>query len=159
MLNKVRSTALDLLARREHSKFELEQKLRRKNFALDDIEKVLETLARKGLQSDVRFIENYIAMRSRKGYGPLRIRLELEERGIDKETIGRFLSELDPVWFERALILRIKKFGEKHPANLKEKAKQARYLNYKGFTGDHISRVLSHKGSDPFFGSDPITQD
>jgi regulatory protein len=142
VLAKIHSCALDLLARREHSKFELKRKLSKKDFASSDIEKILKELAEKGLQSDNRFIESYINMRSRRGFGPLRIELELCERGIDKEAMEGFLSASDPVWFELAKTSRIKKFGKDLPANLHEKARRVRYLNYKGFTGDQINMSL-----------------
>jgi len=142
VLAKVRSCAVYLLARREHSRFELTQKLGKKEFALSDIEKVLKELVEKGLQSDNRFIESYINMRSKRGFGPLRIKLELRERGIDKETMEGFLSASDPVWFELAKTSRIKKFGKDLPSDLHEKARQVRYLNYKGFTGEQINMLL-----------------
>jgi len=145
MLAKVRSKALDLLARREHSMFELEQKLSKKNFDTSDIKEVLCMLSENGLQSDDRFTESYIRMRSKKGFGPIRIKLELRERGVDGETAEGFLVSSDSAWFELAKISRSKKFGRDLPKELNEKARQIRYLSYKGFSSDHINRALKNE--------------
>ena len=143
MLAKIRSITLGLLARREHSKFELENKLSNKGFALEDIKEVLKEFVAQGLQSDHRFTESYIRMRSNKGFGPVRIKLELLERGLDKEMVGDFLASFDLDWFELARISWVKKFGEKAPVDFKEKAKQLRYLSYKGFNNEHINEIFN----------------
>ncbi len=132
---KIRSCALDLLAYREHSKFELQQKLCRKGFAANDVKKVIEELAQQGLQSDSRFTESYINMRRKRGFGPRRIQMELRERGIDMELN-------DPEWSEWARTLRAKKFGEKIPQDFNERVREMRYLYYKGFTSEQIKEIM-----------------
>lgn len=142
MLSKLRQVAFNLLARREHSKFELKNKLIAKGFADDDIDKLLFELAEKGLQSDIRFIENYIMSRSRRGFGPRRIRGELCEKGIDQVLSDKFLDENDLSWFDLAVLVKNKKYGEGNPESLSVRAKQMNHLYYKGFNSDHIKNVF-----------------
>jgi regulatory protein len=141
---KIRSCALDLLARREHSQSELKNKLLAKGFDSSDIEKVLQDLAARGLQSDSRFVEAYIAMRSRRGFGPERIKAELKEKGGALELIDQFLDKSDSIWFELVKDVHNKKFGVKIPENLADQAKQKRYLYYKGFTADQIKNCFKN---------------
>jgi regulatory protein len=145
MLSRIRSSALGLLARREHSKFELQQNLSKKGFVSQEVAKIIHELASQGLQSEDRFIEGYVTMRSRRGFGPVRIKAELQERGIDKEQIEQFITENDPVWFELVKSVRHKKFGKNIPRDLCEMMRQKKYLYYKGFTGDHIKRIFKYE--------------
>lgn len=145
MLSRIRNCALNLLARREHSKLELQRKLVAKGFADTEIAEVVEKLSCQGLQSDARFVESYINMRWRRGFGPIRIKAELCERGIDQELVERFLQDYKSLWVELATAERCKKFGKEIPSNLCEQAKQMRYLYYKGFDSDLIKRVLRSK--------------
>ncbi|HBC71254.1 MAG TPA: RecX family transcriptional regulator [Coxiellaceae bacterium] len=145
MLPKIRRSALDILARREHSKFELQHKLSLKGFAVGDIVKITQDLISQGLQSDARFVESYVSMRRNRGFGPVRIKAELHERGIDSTLGEQFLDEHNPIWFELATVMRCKKFGEKKPDGLREQAKQMRYLYYKGFTADQIKRAFIYE--------------
>lgn len=145
MLSTIRSHAINLLTRREHSKFELQQKLSKMGFALSDIEQTIDNLVRQGLQSDERFVEGYVNMRIRKGFGPVRIGAELQERGIDKEQGERFLVPLNSSWLELARRVRCKKFGKQIPQDLHRKIQQMRYLYYKGFTNDQIKETFNHE--------------
>src|SRR5690606_29880490 len=89
----VRRGAMDLLARREHGRVELERKLRRRGASPELIEVALDRLAEEGLLSESRYLESYIASRARAGYGPLRIREELAQRGLPREAIEQALGE------------------------------------------------------------------
>jgi len=141
MSDTVRSSALNLLACREHTKIELQRKLIAKGFAIDEITRVVQELERQGLQSDKRFVESYITMRSKRGFGPIRIRAELCERGADQELVDQFLCDCKPTWAELAEIVRSKKFGKEIPKDLHEQTKQMRYLYYKGFDADLIRKL------------------
>jgi regulatory protein len=88
----VRKQALNMLARREHSGAELRAKLAAKGFPSDIIDDALSDLNRSGWQSDERFVEAFIRVRGERGYGPVRIRAELRERGIDDELIAMHLD-------------------------------------------------------------------
>jgi regulatory protein len=127
--------ALSYLARREHSTLELTKKLKSRTDNLEWIPEIISLLTEKKLLSDQRFAESYARARVNRGYGKLRIQAELKERGIllDKLNIKTDIKKV-----------REKKFGETLPIEIKEKAKQARYLQYKGFSFDEIKRVLKN---------------
>jgi regulatory protein len=142
MSSKIRNYAISLLARREHTKVELQRKLIAKGFANDEATKIIQDLGQQGLQSDKRFVESYIAMRCNRGFGPIKIKMELCERGVDQELIEQFLQEYKSIWFELVQTIRYKKFGKEIPSDLQEQAKQMRYLYYKGFDADLIRKIL-----------------
>ena len=138
----MRVTAMNLLARREHSTQELRDKLLARGFEDDVITPALQTLSREGLLSDERFTESFIHSRVDRGSGPLKIRAELRQRGVADELITAWLDERDQVWLERAEAVRCKKFGSALPVEYKEKARQARFLQYRGFTPEQTRRLL-----------------
>jgi regulatory protein len=133
---------LDLLSRREHSKFELEHKLKRKGFTTINITKTLQKIVDRKLQSDFRFAENYISIRQSRGFGPLRIKNELVSRGIDQNIISNLLAVNDETWFDLAKTIYKKKFNKNKLQNLSTRDKQTRFLYYKGFTSDQIKNCL-----------------
>lgn len=106
------------------------------------IRTVVEALGKEGLQSDNRYTENYIHNRIEKGYGPVRIVQELREKGIDDELISLQIAEQEPDWLQLAGKARIKRFGHKLPQNFREQAKQSRFLQQRGFSGEHIGRLF-----------------
>ena len=138
----MRATAMNLLARREHSTQELRDKLLTRGFEDDEIVPALQTLSREGLLSDERFTESFIHSRMERGSGPVKIRAELRQRGVADEIITNWLDERDQVWLERAESVRCKKFGSALPVDYKEKARQARFLQYRGFSAEHTRQVL-----------------
>lgn len=133
---------MNLLARREHSVAELVTKLSN-DFEYDDIMIVINKLTEKDLQSDQRFAENYLRYRSQRGFGYQKIRQELKERGVDAELISDALEESDIDWFALAAAARCKRFGEKEPEDYKERAKQQRFLQYRGFTHEQITESFN----------------
>ena len=138
----MRATAMNLLARREHSTQELRGKLLTRGFEDDEIVPALQTLSREGLLSDERFTESFIHSRMERGSGPVKIRAELRQRGVADEIISDWLDERDRMWLERAETVRCKKFGSALPVDYKEKARQARFLQYRGFSAEHTRQVL-----------------
>ena len=136
----MRASALNLLARREHSKFELRRKLRRYGATDELIEETIALLAECDYQSDVRFTDAYVSSRAARGFGPVRILAELRERGVDCS-----LRELDQVadWTELCSGARVKKFGILAPTDRSEWQRQARFLHCRGFSESLIRRVLS----------------
>lgn len=139
----IRNCALSLLARREHTKFELQCKLIAKGFAEGEVTTILRDLELQNLQSDKRFVESYVAMRAARGFGPIRIKMELCERGVSEELIEQFLTDYKSTWCELAKATRLKKFGNKIPTDLHEKTKQMRYLYYKGFDTELIRKIIN----------------
>lgn len=146
----LRKKAMDLLARREHAVGELQRKLRAyvdgpakgKNLDAGVIDAVLERLQNDGLVSDERFTEAFVRYRRNHGYGPQRIQSELRERGVNEKIVSIYLDFGDPQWFDRALTVRSKRFGQKKPKEFKERARQARFLQYRGFTTDQAQQAL-----------------
>lgn len=138
-------TALDLLARREHSRRELERKLAARGFAPDLIAATLDALEESGELKSARFTASFIRARAAKGQGPARIRAELAERGIDRDQAAELLREADIDWATLAASVRDKRFGAQRPTDFKERARQARFLEYRGF--DH-SAVRAALGAD-----------
>ena len=144
----VRKQALNMLARREHSGAELRAKLAAKGFPSDIIDDALSDLNRSGWQSDERFVEAYIRVRGERGYGPVRIRAELRERGIDDELIAIHLDARDASWLRRLQAVCVKRYGAKQPADFAEKAKRMRFLQARGFTAEQIRVVMDHGGDE-----------
>lgn len=142
LINKIKHCALNLLTRREHSHIELRNKLISKGYNTDDVNAVLCALIAEGLQSDERFAENYTKMRANRGYGSLSIKAELRERGLSDEIINKTINAEDNFWMDNAKKIWRKKFGGKMPSSLQERAKQVRFLQYKGFNTEQIKNVL-----------------
>ena len=138
----MRNTALNLLARREHSSRELTKKLLSRNFSNDEIKQALATLQQQGLQSDKRFTEAYVRMRANRGYGPFRIKLELEDRGVEAELIDQCVDETDEVWQNHVMEVWQKKFHALQPETIEDYKKQADFLRYRGFTLKQINLLL-----------------
>lgn len=134
--------ALDLLARREHSRRELERKLAARGFADEMIGSTLDALEESGALEAARFTETFIRARAARGQGPARIRAELTERGIDREQAAELLLAAGIDWAEIASTVRGKRFGREPPGDFKERARQARFLEYRGFDRDQIGRAL-----------------
>ena len=106
------------------------------------VQSVVSELARDGFQSDVRFTENYVHHRLEKGFGPLRIALELRERGIGDDLIELHLDRSAQEWLQRAAQARLKRFGSSLPATFSEQVKQSRFLQQRGFSGDQIRQIF-----------------
>lgn len=138
-IRTVRVAAMDYLSRREHATQELFQKLLAKeDYEADEISEALARLTGQGLLSDERFTEAFIHQRINRGSGPLKIRSELRQKGISDAMIGAFLNERDAQWQEIALAVRLKKYGSESPLNDKEKMRQIRFLQSRGFTNEQI---------------------
>jgi len=105
---------------------------------------VIEQLISGGLQSDQRFTETYLNSRLQKGYGPLRLRQELYERGIDDKLVDICIDNLDIDWRDVLHSVRQKKFGEKLPTKFNDQAREARFLQYRGFSADLIRQFYKN---------------
>ncbi|MEN1729376.1 MAG: regulatory protein RecX [Pseudomonadota bacterium] len=141
-LADLRDAALRLLARREHSYLELSRKLRQRGWPEPELEQVLDELAEQGLQSDDRFAESFVRMRSQKAYGPIRIRAELGERGIDRSQIERALREAEVDWLELASGWYERRYLERPVDDLKEKARRQQALARRGFSHEVIRALF-----------------
>lgn len=128
--------ALKLLTRREHAVAELRKKLVEKTEHPELVPEIIQELIQKKYLDDNRFAEMYSRMRSNKGYGLLRIKRELKERGIT-ECVNLHHADIKNI-YER-------KFGSNPAKDIREKAKQIRYLQYRGFSFEEIKKVLNHE--------------
>ncbi len=137
-MNELRRKAIGLLARREHSRAELARKLAADGTE-EDIATVLAQLEAEGLLSDARAAAAYVRAHAAR-FGAARLRQDLRARGLDAESAldeaGEHGSETD-----RAKAVWQKKFGAA-PADAKDWARQARFLQSRGFATDVIRRVL-----------------
>ncbi len=103
---------------------------------------MLEQLRESGLQSDDRYTENYIASRTQRGKGPIRIRAELRERGVDETLIDAYLQTYDDLWPSLMRQVHDQKFGAKPTTDRKTLAKKVRFLEYRGFPSELIQRFF-----------------
>jgi regulatory protein len=136
------ATAVHLLAIREHAAAEVKQKLLRKGFAADVADRVIQQLVDSRQLSDNRYVESFVRQHADRGQGPARIRAGLREVGIHAELIDQALEQADVDWRRLAHSVRTRKFGASAPANFRERAKQARFLQYRGFTHEQIRAAL-----------------
>lgn len=144
----VRRTAMDLLARREHGRVELTRKLRQRGALPEMIDTALDRLTEEGLLSESRYLESFVSYRARSGYGPLRIREELSQRGLQRPDIELALRESGINWQEQLEDTWRRKFAGHLPIDMRERAKQGRFLSYRGFSMEMISRLFSGRGID-----------
>ena len=139
---RVQAKALALLARREHSAGELKAKLLERGYEGTAVEAVLSRLEREKLLSDARFVQEFVASRVRRGSGPLKIRDELRNKGVSAELVDEALSAYQGGWAAGAALARRKRFGGKLPKDMKERARQARFLQQRGYAMEHIRAAL-----------------
>jgi regulatory protein len=139
---EVEISAVRLLARREHSTEELKRKLVSRGYSEDSIAAVLEKLGKKNLVSDQRFAADYVHHHARRGQGPVRIRARLRQQGIADPQIQQEVGAAEVDWNQRAAEVRRRKFGDALPGTAAERAKQARFLQYRGFNSDQIRAAL-----------------
>lgn len=137
-----RKKAMDYLARREHSREELRQKMQKAGFDANVALDAIEGLRKDGLQSDRRFVEAFVQSRISHGKGPRIIRADLSQRGVRDPVIHEVLVEADADWVALARETRLKKFGDETPHDFKEKARQMRFLQGRGFEPDQIQAAV-----------------
>lgn len=136
----LRSRALRALAQREHTRFQLAQKLRAHAASEGELTRLLDTLEQQGKLSDARYAEHVATFRGRK-YGALRLKQELRASGVDEEVLAPVISGLRQSETARARATWRKRFGHL-PRNALERAKQVRFLQGRGYTLDTIIAIL-----------------
>ena len=141
-----RKLSLDLLARREHSRRELELKLGKRGYADVLIDETLDELERSDALSPRRFAESFVSARAARGHGPVRIRADLAKRGVDASDFEDLLHGGSIDWRAAARKARAKRFGAAAPADFAERARQARFLQYRGFDMSQIDAALDIDG-------------
>ncbi len=144
IIHSARNVAMDYLARRDHSKFELEQKLKLKGFDGDLIEEALNKLIDEKLLSDARFAQSYIHYRVSKGVGPVKIRHELKQKGINVDVIHQAEEQEAIDWYEMLITVAERKYGTNPVKDFKDKQKRSRFLQQRGFVMHDIMRLFTH---------------
>ena len=144
--SRLRSYAFAVLTRKEYSKADLIEKLALYAMDRDEVLKLVDELAKENYQSDQRVAEIMLSSQKRKGKGPNRIKLALKSKKIDSSLIQEELKETD--WNEQAYQLKVKKYGTKVEKEPKIKAKQIRFLMYRGFEMDAIMKAITRKEDD-----------
>jgi regulatory protein len=138
---EARSVAIGLLARRDYATGELRLRLGRKGFHAEVVEATIAELIEERALDDGRYAGNYVSYCASRGRGPLRIAAELKALELPADLIDAALAG-GPDWGSLAGEVRNRKFGPEPPADWPEKARQARFLQYRGFSSDHIRLAL-----------------
>lgn len=138
----IRDRALRLLGTREHSRRELTRKLLRRGDPEDAVNAVLDALSAEGLLDEARLLEVYVAERLDKGFGPLRIRQELRDKGLADAEITPHLALDETDLLALMTSAASKRFGHEPPTTRAELAKRARFLEYRGFPAHLIVQLL-----------------
>nr|WP_305891056.1 regulatory protein RecX [Methylomonas sp. WSC-7] len=131
-----------MLARREHSRRELQDKLALRGFNRDEVEPVIDGMAEQNWQNDQRYTECYVRQRIRSGYGPVRIRYELQQRGINDADLDIQADEQGG-WQNLLLEVYSGKYGDEKSLTQNEWLKRSRFLQQRGFSGEMIKRLYA----------------
>ncbi|RUO19360.1 RecX family transcriptional regulator [Aliidiomarina iranensis] len=137
---------MDLLSRREHSDYELRRKLEHKGFDVEAIKRVLARLQERQWQSNERFAASFFRQRVEQGYGPLRIRMEMSQKGLSDLEIEEVFATSAPDWRELAkdrYQRRFAKAGNFRQLDAKERAKRQRFLAQRGFTAEQVYAAIA----------------
>lgn len=165
----VRDKAIFLLARREHGKLELRDKLIRRDYPVELVDPILDQLAERGLQCDVRFAEAYTRMRVSRGFGVNKIRADLQSRRLAREIVEDAIAENGADWDDNAHDALLKRFGSRGEQNnstfdqpddqpeyaeqidvvsdtVANRAKMQRFLQSRGYTSAQIYTAIKRIG-------------
>ena len=139
-----RLVALRLLNRRDFCAAELTTRLVERGAGQPTAAAVVAELGRERLVDDARYAEHYVAWHASRGQGPLRIAHELKELGVAGATVEQAVDATSAAWRERCQKLRRRRFSDEPPKEWKERARQARFLQYRGFSADQIRAALGN---------------
>ena len=131
---------MDFLARREHTTKEIFIKLENRVESVDILSAEIKKLEEEGLIDHQRFAEQYIHSRSEKGYGPLRVKQELKQRGVNENIAQPLLNNID--WNSFAIAVLKKKVNHEFPKETKPVLKLKKFLNYRGFDFSQIEQAV-----------------
>ncbi|MFW1794613.1 regulatory protein RecX [Acinetobacter guillouiae] len=143
---RLRSYAFAVLTRKEYSKADLIEKLMTYAQSREEVLILVDELSANNYQSDQRVAEMTVRSQVRRGKGPNRIKLALRAKQLDKALEQEDIAEID--WYEQAYQLKVKKYGTEVSKDPKIKAKQIRFLQYRGFEMDAIMKAISKKPND-----------
>jgi len=141
MKPSLKGRALRLLSQRDHSRKELEQKLKPHEETPGELAEALDFLAAKDFINEKRVAESVVNRRSTK-LGAARVRQELMAKGLPADDIADAVQAMRGTEFERALVVWRKKFGAP-PSDASERGKQVRFMVSRGFAPDVVRRVVA----------------
>lgn len=137
-----RHRMMDWLARREYGFAELVIRGQRDlELTQNEAENLVQALADDGLQCDQRFAESWVRSRLRKGQGPVKIKAELRQKGLNDAQITQAIELEAPDWESLARARLVQRFGADSPRDIKEKSKRIRFLAAQGFP-EGLARTL-----------------
>ncbi|RYF31964.1 MAG: recombination regulator RecX [Comamonadaceae bacterium] len=136
----LKGRALRLLSQREHSRAELERKLRKYEEEPGTLAAALDDLAAKDFISEARVVQSVLHQRAPR-LGALRVRQELQHKGIAPAAVAEAVAGLNDSEYDRALALWRRRF-DAPPADARERARQSRFLLQRGFAGSTVGKVL-----------------
>ncbi len=139
---QIEAVCLRLLARREHSRRELLDKLALRGFNRDEAEPVIAELTERDWQNDARYTESYVRQRIQTGYGPVRIRYELQQRGINDADLDE-QAVAQGGWQNLLLDVYLRKYDDEKSLTQNEWLKRSRFLQQRGFSGEMIKRLCA----------------
>jgi regulatory protein len=139
-IRDARAAAVALLARSDLASLELRLRLEARGYPGRDIESALATLREEGLLDDTRHAHAQVLSRSGRGQGPVRIRAHLLEVGLPESLVEAALAT-GPDWTALADQVRRRRFGDDRPTTPAAVARQARFLQQRGFSSDQIRAV------------------
>lgn len=145
---RLRSYAFAVLTRKEFSKAELIEKLALYAEDRNEVITLVDELSRENYQSDQRVAEMMLSSQMRKGKGPNQIKMKLKNKKVDHQLIQDELKETN--WAQQAYELKVKKYGTDVATDQKLKAKQIRFLMYRGFEMDSIMKAIKRKSDADF---------
>jgi len=142
----LKGRALRLLGQREHSRAELERKLRQHEAEPGELARALDDLQAKGFINEQRVLESVVHRRASR-LGAARVKQELQAKGLDPAAVAQAVAELRGTEVERAREVWRKKFGQP-PKDAAERGKQTRFLMARGFGAEAIRRVVGGSEED-----------
>lgn len=138
----IKQQCLKLLARREHSRKEMQVKLAAKGYLDSQVTGVIDSLMQEGWQDDRRYAENYARFRCQKGFGPVRITYELSQQGIDKETIDTALKQATDDWMAVLENVYARKYPTTKAIDNSDRGQRTRFLQQRGFSSGMINSLF-----------------
>ncbi len=130
-----------LLARRDYSAAGLRERLVSRGFEAATVQQVLEELSARRYLDDERYAAQYVSYHAARGHGPRRIARDLAIEGLSDPLIATALATIAD-WSALAREVRIRRFGSGPPTSAQQRARQMRFLLYRGFSNDHIRSAL-----------------
>ncbi len=139
-----RLAALRLLNRRDYCAAELGARLVARGAAPGTAAVVVQALGGERLVDDERYAGHYVDWHAGRGQGPVRIAHDLERLGVPAAIVERAVEARAPAWRERCLRVRQRRFGDAVPKDWKERGRQARFLQQRGFSAEQVRAALGN---------------